>query len=169
MDGSQSFSAQNVTTSDEYTFEELPDPQLYDIDESDFISHILEQKLSGGDQTNPKLSISFWDYKKMYDPRQIGELLPEYHRRGNWIGLSPVTGQYKLLHNIPGDDVSTGKAMFNGCMDATLWYKWNLWPRMSNITVYPTEFALLTSDIPDIQNHLKQMRSANPTWEIFIE
>jgi hypothetical protein len=57
--GSQSFFAQNDTTSDEYTFEELPDPRLYDIDESDLISHIMEQKLSGNDQMNPKLSISY--------------------------------------------------------------------------------------------------------------
>jgi hypothetical protein len=284
--GSQSFFAQNDTTSDEYTFEELPDPRLYDIDESDLISHIMEQKLSGNDQMNPKLSISYWDYMKIYEPenvaivrqhkqlilqndpllvleanqivgnllpnamdsrpgrlgtlsrlltiqhfgnlycdrfdllaetmtceevskniewddllrprpktswiryerfldyfwnrvtlltinpeyvptyvnpRPIGELLTEHHQRGTWVGLSPVTGQYKRLHNIPGDDVPTGKAMFHGCIEATLWYMWKLWPRMS-ITVYPTEFALLTSDIPDIQNHLKQMRSANPTW-----
>ncbi len=46
--GSMSFSEQNDTTSDEYTFVELPDPRLYSIDESDIISHILEQKLSRG-------------------------------------------------------------------------------------------------------------------------
>jgi hypothetical protein len=56
------------------------------------------------------------------NPRPIDESLPEYHQRGTWIGLSPVTGQYKRLHNIHGDDVPTGKKMFNGCMEATLRY-----------------------------------------------
>jgi len=33
-----------------------------------------------------------------------------------------------------------------------------------SITVYPIGYELLTSDIPEIQNHLKNMRHRNPTW-----
>jgi hypothetical protein len=63
------------------------------------------------------------DYVPTYvNPRPIGELIALHHQRGTWVGLSPVTGQYKRLHNIQGDHVSTGKTMFHGCIDATLWY-----------------------------------------------
>ncbi len=97
------------------------------------------------------------------NPRPIGELIALHHQRGTWVSLSPVTGQYKRLRNIQGDHVPTRKAIFHGCMEAALWYMWKLWPQMS-ITVYPTEFALLTLDIPEIQNHFRKMRTDDTTW-----
>jgi hypothetical protein len=275
-----------MSNCDEYTFDELPDPRLYKIDESDIISDILEQKLSACDQTNPMLPVSYsyymnkyelpqidrvriqkqtilqndplmvlasnqiigtllpstmdsrtgrigmlsrlkviqqfgklycdrlnlmtetmtleevsnnceWDslqrprpktswihYQRYLDyfrhrqtllrinpeyvpeyvnPRPIGELIAWHHRRGTWIGLCPATGQYKRLHHIEGHNVPNGKEMFHECLDATLWFLYKLWPKMS-ITVYPIGYELLTSDIPEIQNHLKNMRHRNPTW-----
>ena len=53
--------------------------------------------------------------------------------------------------------------MFNECIDATQWFTWKLWPS-SGITVYPTQYALLSSDIPEIQNYLSLMRTDIPTW-----
>jgi hypothetical protein len=275
-----------MSNCDEYTFDELPDPRLYKIDESDIISDILEQKLSACDQTNPMLPVSYsyymnkyelpqidrvriqkqtilqndplmvlasnqiigtllpstmdsrtgrigmlsrlkviqqfgklycdrlnlmtetmtleevsnnceWDslqrprpktswihYQRYLDyfrhrqtllrikpeyvpeyvnPRPIGELIAWHHRRGTWIGLCPATGQYKRLHHIEGHNVPNGKEMFHECLDATLWFLYKLWPKMS-ITVYPIGYELLTSDIPEIQNHLKNMRHRHPTW-----
>ncbi len=129
----------------------------------DTLSTISGLLLESSDTSDDKSRICAY----IFNPRPIGKLIALHHQRGTWVGLSPVTGQYKRLHNIQGDHVPTEKAMFYGCMEATLWYMWKLWPQMS-ITVYPTEFALLTSDIPEIQNHLRNMRTDNPTWGRYL-
>jgi hypothetical protein len=104
------------------------------------------------------------NYVPMYvDPEPIHELLPEYRRMATWIGLNPITGHYQMLPNITHDIVPSGKTMFNECIDATQWFTWKLWPS-SGITVYPTQYALLRSDIPEIQNYLNLMRTDIPTW-----
>ena len=80
-----------------------------------------------------------------------------------WVGLNPNTGQYDMLPNIASDMIPTGRIMFNECIDATQWFLWKLLP-ISGMTIYPTRYADLKSDIAEIQNHLNAMRASNPTW-----
>ncbi len=104
------------------------------------------------------------DYVPKYvNPEPIHELIPEYRTMATWVGLNPITGHYQMLPNISHDIISTGRTMFNECIDATQWYLWKLWPS-SGITVFPTGYAELKSDIAEIQNHLNAMRAGNPTW-----
>jgi hypothetical protein len=81
----------------------------------------------------------------------------------SWVGLNPITGHYEMLSNIAHDMIPTGRTMFNECIDATQWFLWKLLP-ISGITVYPTGYVELKSDIAEIQNHLNAMRASNPTW-----
>jgi hypothetical protein len=100
---------------------------------------------------------------KYVNPEPIQELLPEYRKMATWVGLNPITGHYQLLPNLSHDFIPTGRTMFNECINATQWYLWKLWPN-SGITVYPTRYSELKSDIAEIQNHLNAMRAGNPTW-----
>ena len=100
---------------------------------------------------------------KNVNPEPLHDLQHEYRRMPSWVGLNPITGHYQMLPNITHDIIPTGRTMFNECIDATQWFLWKLWP-MSGITVYPTGYAELKSDIPEIQDHLNAMRASNPTW-----
>jgi hypothetical protein len=100
---------------------------------------------------------------KYVNPEPLHDLQHEYRRMASWVRLNPITGHYQMLPNITHDIIPTGRTMFNECIDATQWFLWKLWP-MSGITVYPTGYAELKSDIPEIQDHLNAMRASNPTW-----
>jgi hypothetical protein len=104
------------------------------------------------------------DYVPMYiNPEPIHDLQHEYRRMASWVGLNPITGHYQMLPNISHDIIPTGRTMFNLCIDATQWFLWKLLP-ISGITVFPTGYAELKSDVPEIQNYLNGMRASHPTW-----
>ena len=96
------------------------------------------------------------------NPETIHDLQHEYRRMASWVGLNPITGHYQMLPNISHDMIPTGRTMFNLCIDATQWFLWKLLP-ISGITVYPTGYAELKSDVPEIQNYLNGMRASHPT------
>ena len=104
------------------------------------------------------------EYIPLYvNPEPLHDLQHEYRRMASWVGLNPITGHYQMLPNISHDMIPTGRTMFNLCIDATQWFLWKLWP-ISGITVYPTGYSELKSDVPEIQNYLNGMRASNPTW-----